>query len=212
MVGRDGTSITFVGNNTKYIFTIGLCQGNCDEDMDCLDDIICYKYIGFGAVTWYRGTDKKVVEYCIYVPLHPATDGHMTSTLVNGSIEGPTRFHSDGSGGMYLIIIGTNNNGIHPIGLCQGDNDEYTDCLDYLICHQRDCFEPVPVCYGSGKKTADHCIAVMLRPSPYDQPNSPHRNGPMAGPIENYTGVGAGMCLTYVGKNPEDPPPDTLSW
>jgi hypothetical protein len=49
-----------------------------------------------------------------------------------------------------------------PLGLCQGDCDSDEDCLDELVCFQRDYLERVPGCSGQGTPSYDYCIAGPL--------------------------------------------------
>jgi hypothetical protein len=48
-----------------------------------------------------------------------------------------------------------------PLGLCQGDCDTDDDCLDELICFQRDYLERVPGCSGQGTASYDYCVAPI---------------------------------------------------
>lgn len=44
------------------------------------------------------------------------------------------------------------------LGLCEGDCDTDNDCVNDLVCYQRDGFSKVPSCEGNGKKDLDYCI------------------------------------------------------
>ena len=48
-----------------------------------------------------------------------------------------------------------------PLGLCQGDCDNDEDCLDELICFQREYLETVPGCSGQGTPSYDYCIVPL---------------------------------------------------
>ena len=76
--GGDGTSLTYVGNNPEDIFPLGLCQGDCDDDADCTDDLICYQRVGYEGVPGCPGAGKMNVDYCISVKTRPVTGGLMT--------------------------------------------------------------------------------------------------------------------------------------
>jgi hypothetical protein len=48
-----------------------------------------------------------------------------------------------------------------PLGLCQGDCDTDDDCLDELVCFQREYLERVPGCSGQGTASYDYCVAPI---------------------------------------------------
>jgi hypothetical protein len=49
---------------------------------------------------------------------------------------------------LELVTLGDDTT--MPLGQCEGDCDADYDCLDDLICFQRDSFESVPGCSGNG--------------------------------------------------------------
>ena len=68
-----------------------------------------------------------------------------------------------GVGATSLVALG---NGVcresTPCGRCEGDCDSDDACLPGLKCMQRDRFEPVPGCDGSGAKGWDYCYDHSL--------------------------------------------------
>lgn len=46
----------------------------------------------------------------------------------------------------------------YPLGKCQGDCDEDTDCIDGLICYYRRAGEAVPGCGGELSTNVDYCV------------------------------------------------------
>ena len=75
-----------------------------------------------------------------------------------------------------FVVDKKDNLGSKAYGLCEGDCDKDSDCSSGLTCFQRDGDEPIPGCFGSGKKGSDYCVAV--------KPLDSSRNG----------GTGYGMC------------------
>ncbi|CAJ1933102.1 unnamed protein product [Cylindrotheca closterium] len=64
-----------------------------------------------------------------------------------------------------LSYVGNNGNPSHefPLAMCEGDCDSDNDCMDNLICRQRDGTESVPGCNGSGNNPGtDFCTDPSL--------------------------------------------------
>jgi hypothetical protein len=71
---------------------------------------------------------------------------------------------------------------------CQGDCDKDSDCADGLKCFQRDRYEAVPGCIGSGWASMDYCYdpqddpslaapTTPTQPLPHDAPTTPTTTG-----------------------------------
>lgn len=59
----------------------------------------------------------------------------------------------------YLLMVG--NDGVFdefPLGVCQGDCDDHSDCQGDLMCMQRIADEPVPGCQGRTEFSVDYCV------------------------------------------------------
>ena len=72
-----------------------------------------------------------------------------------------------------LKIVGNNGYPLefYPLKECQGDCDSNDECIDDLVCLQRDAGEVVPGCLGSDETSkTDYCIHPSLVPS--DQTSS----------------------------------------
>ena len=52
--------------------------------------------------------------------------------------------------------------GTFPLGQCQGDCDDDSECADGLACFQRDDYEMVPGCSGKGERKTDYCYDPTL--------------------------------------------------
>jgi hypothetical protein len=65
--------------------------------------------------------------------------------------------------------LDSSRNGGTGYGLCEGDCDYDSDCDAGLRCFQRDGYESVPGCSGSGKKGWDYCYQATPLP-PISQP------------------------------------------
>mmetsp|Transcript_2625 Transcript_2625/g.5642 ORF Transcript_2625/g.5642 Transcript_2625/m.5642 type:complete len:440 (-) Transcript_2625:343-1662(-) len=49
-----------------------------------------------------------------------------------------------------------------PLGECQGDCDNDSECQSSLVCFLRDAFAPVPGCTGNGNIDTDYCVVRPL--------------------------------------------------
>lgn len=63
-----------------------------------------------------------------------------------------------------LTIVGDEGlpEGTFPLGQCQGDCDDDSECADGLACFQRDDYEMVPGCSGKGERKTDYCYDPTL--------------------------------------------------
>ncbi|CAJ1965677.1 unnamed protein product [Cylindrotheca closterium] len=139
-------SLTVVGNNglPQSAFPLGLCQGDCDDDSDCEHGLICFQRDSNVAVPGCSGglDDASLSDYCIRPSSSPAVP---------------------------LNLVG--NNGIpasaFPLGLCQGDCDDDSNCEPGLVCFQRDSNVAVPGCSGGldDASLSDYCIRPSSSPA-----------------------------------------------
>ena len=84
----------------------------------------------------------------------------------------------------YLFDIG-NNKPAGSYGLCEGDCDIDDDCKDNLICEQRDEYEEVPGCDGTGRRRTDYC----RDPDPSTTAPTPKTTNPKKSPSSQPTKV-----------------------
>lgn len=130
---------------------MGACEGDCDGDDDCLDDLVCFQRKGLEQVPSCTGTGVVGTDYCHVPPTNtitgPPTDAPDTTTP-------PPPF-------LILQDVGNNGNphGAFPLGECQGDCDQDGDCEGTLKCFQRQGHQPVPGCAGLGSPGTDYCYS-----------------------------------------------------
>jgi hypothetical protein len=135
-VPEDGP-LVYVGNGHV---NLGKCEGDCDRDSDCQGDLQCFQRSGTTPVPGCLGDGKDGTAYCYEVPADP---------------DAP----EDGE----LVYVG--NGGVpadkFPLGKCEGDCDNDSECQGDLRCFLRSGFEPVPGCTGEGLESTDYCYDPM---------------------------------------------------
>ncbi|CAJ1938004.1 unnamed protein product [Cylindrotheca closterium] len=121
--------------------SLGRCEGDCDTDEDCADDLVCYQKNDCQYVAGCLGSfdDYSYTDYCVR--------------------------KSDVNAGKLALddtVVGDFNH--QQLQLCQGDCDEYYDCAPGLICLHRHANEPVPGCIGAETHfRTDYCISPNNR-------------------------------------------------
>jgi hypothetical protein len=180
---------------------LGLCQGDCDNDDECLPHLYCFLRDGNKAVPGCRGglLDGSKTDYCVY-----------NETYWLGECEGHCAGHVDCAPGLYCFQrnafqsapgcsddsewIGNETDVCvtvphgklldyggsppierKPLGECQGDCDRDADCQEGLICFQRSKRGHVPGCLAGDKDTSnsDYCILPPPTSPPYFLPTPP---------------------------------------
>ncbi|CAB9510452.1 expressed unknown protein [Seminavis robusta] len=156
----------FVGDGLPSSgLSLGLCQGDCDVDEDCLDELVCYQRRFDEPIPWCRGNALNSVDYCVKPP--PTVEEVPPATM------SPTTMATAAPTDMVVALQTVGDEPEMPLGICQGDCDTNDDCLDDLICFQRDHVEPVPGCVGTGSVSYDYCIIdPYATASPTMDPNS----------------------------------------
>lgn len=160
------------------------CEGDCDDDSDCLPGLKCFSREGVGeAVPGCFGgeEDNTLTDYCYLPDSTVNPDGTTTTTNAPSTTttQSPTTAEtlspttlatnaptvlSDGTGAepVALTSLGWSPpEDQKPLSACQGDCDDDSDCLPGLICFQR--FLPndaVPGCTGGELDSSlmDYCI------------------------------------------------------
>ena len=128
--------LTSVGNGglPADAFPLKLCQGDCDTDADCEGNLRCFQRIGVEPIVGCIGKGQNRQDYC-FEPV----DG---------------------------VLARLGNNGIpenaFPLGMCQGDCDNDSECQGDLVCVQRDGFEKIPYCDGIGTFGSDYCSRLPV--------------------------------------------------
>jgi len=117
------------------------CYGDCDEDSDCVDQLICYHRSGFEPIPGCKGIGRGGNDYCtIPSPSNP-------STLTNTSFCSQT----------------------DPCGSCTDNCTSDEECYGDLMCYRRDgSMEPVPGCIGTGTSGFNYCTEPELYTRSHD--------------------------------------------
>lgn len=168
--------LKYIGNDwdPSTAFPLNECEGDCDKDGDCRDDLICiqrntdsYKPVPgcLGGETNSWGTD-----YCARPDATILTGSPTTLPTVSPTISAaPTPPYP------RLNKIGNDWNPASgfPLSECEGDCDRNRDCKGTLICFQRDATESVPGCLGGETQSSrtDYCVRpdatiMTARPTP----------------------------------------------
>ena len=181
---------------------LGLCQGHCDNNDECLPHHYCFLRDENEAVPGCQGglLDGTRTNYCVY-----------NKTYWWEECEGHCVGHADCAPGLYCfqrnafqsapgcsdsdfnwfgnetdVCVTTpygkllNYGGSPPIerkplGECEGDCDNDADCQEGLICFQRSRLRHVPGCLGGDEDSSnsDYCILPPPTLPPYFLPISP---------------------------------------
>jgi hypothetical protein len=74
--------LAFVGNGNKFSvpLPLGLCEGDCDSDEDCMDALICYQRDGGEETPGCLGNDDTANDYCV----HPSELSNQIRTWQDG--------------------------------------------------------------------------------------------------------------------------------
>mmetsp|Transcript_24032 Transcript_24032/g.41177 ORF Transcript_24032/g.41177 Transcript_24032/m.41177 type:complete len:507 (+) Transcript_24032:325-1845(+) len=108
---------------------LGPCEGDCDTDDECADDLVCGERDGYNKVPGCDGMGRKNSEYCHY----PTDRAPELETVVDQPSEGAL------------------------LGKCEGDCNHDDDCEGSLVCYHRGGTESVPGCSGEGIARKDYC-------------------------------------------------------
>lgn len=146
--------LDFVGNDGNLQgMPLGVCQGDCDTDEDCLDELVCFQRALNEPIPACRGDGMPSMDYCILPPVQVLPDEPTEAVTM-----APTIAETLAATEMLVALQTVGDSGGLPLGLCQGDCDVDEDCLDDLICFQRSFVESVPGCAGQGFPSYDYCI------------------------------------------------------
>jgi hypothetical protein len=134
-------------------FPLGRCQGDCDKDIDCQGNLICFQRNEHDTVPHCLGNDWSRTDYCI-PPLDPVTTPQPSPP--------PTPSPADNTRNTNLRFGTT-----FPLGRCEGDCDSNNHCQDGLVCFQRNNNVDVPACQGgtSDSTLTDYCIPAEVFPA-----------------------------------------------
>ncbi len=164
-------------------FLLGECEGDCDNDDDCLPGLICFsrETAGVGVPGCLGGEeDRSLTDYCTY-PSLPAPEESDNDAIIrnvgtfppteeptNKPTVKPTKAPTNPPASDTEEIKPIRLNGISwspprssKLNRCEGDCDIDDDCGEGLYCFQR--FAPkteVPGCIGGGSDSSlmDYCV------------------------------------------------------
>jgi len=120
----------------------GLCEGDCDSDVDCIGDLVCFYRNGGEQVP---GCNDPYNNIIVHEDINFCCDPN-----VEGCGDPP-------AGEFELISIGNDGYDIFPLPICRGDCDNDDDCQGALRCFQREGGEEVPGCTGSPSIPDNYC-------------------------------------------------------
>jgi len=146
---------------------LGLCEGDCDSDEDCAEDLFCFiKDTGVLSVPGCNGFDMSRTDYCTYKNMTTSSSSAPPANYSSSSI---TLSDSSELPLLFAYIENPPNISSLPLQLCQGDCDSDTDCANELICYMKPLNESlVPGCAGISITRTDFCIdpnALIVVPS-----------------------------------------------
>lgn len=132
--GNDGSP--------RSAFPLGECEGDCDIDADCAEDLVCFQRNRGDPVPACSGTPVSNWDYCVKPDPYPNKPSDPSP---------PPR--------QRLQFVGNNGipSDVFPLGKCQGDCDTDDECAGDLVCFQRDGNEHVPGCSGNDPTANDYC-------------------------------------------------------
>mmetsp|Transcript_20978 Transcript_20978/g.51558 ORF Transcript_20978/g.51558 Transcript_20978/m.51558 type:complete len:269 (+) Transcript_20978:914-1720(+) len=139
--GSGFKRLAFFGDQDYDYYELGQCEGDCDFDSDCEIGLICYeRERDSGNVPRCVGNANLIGfgndDFCI-----PRPSSNFLISVFENEVGG------DVAGG-----------GQYPIPRCAGDCDTDADCQGSLTCFQRQGFNGVPGCSGTGEEDFDYCI------------------------------------------------------
>jgi len=110
------------------------CRGDCDEDTDCLNGLVCFQ----------RDFEPRTVPGCTgdAFQIGNGDDDFCIQASAN-------TLNYRGDNGQPANAF--------PLGNCQGDCDDDSECAGNLKCFERAEFEDVPGCVGFGVSGFDYC-------------------------------------------------------
>jgi hypothetical protein len=124
--------ITGDDGNPKDRFPLGLCQGDCDNDIQCFGDLTCFMRTGYQPVPGCSGLGVYGKDYC-YKP----------------QVSNSLTFLANEQKHAYM----------YPLGKCKGQCFTDSDCIKGLKCFLRRANESVPGCIGDGVLGKGYCYA-----------------------------------------------------
>lgn len=132
-----------------------LCQGDCDFDSDCADNLICFhrddRAIHVPGCGSTDNINDNTIDFCVDPNTLIITNSIPITefSVVSSSVVATSNVASNGT--IVDLIVPQNvpfPENSPRLQKCQGDCDEDVDCTGILLCYQRIRNEPVPGCSG----------------------------------------------------------------
>lgn len=190
----EETALT-VPDNLRYTRSpMRECEGSCSVDDDCLGRLVCLQSSSSynGVFPGCIGVDNSGQNFCVQPMSLPANPAPSTSAPVPSPTAGQTpspttSFNLPSTPTSAPVIAGPekpqlelkgNNHfpaSAFPLGQCQGDCDNDSECAEGLVCFQRDFTGAIPGCSGTPAWNHDYCInpADLEQPSDIELPGTP---------------------------------------
>lgn len=145
-------ALDLIGNNgsPSEKFPLGLCQGDCDNDIECFGDLTCFMRTGLQTVPGCAEAGQYGKDYC-YNPQKPQA--------------------------LTFLATKQKHPESYPLQRCQGQCDSDTDCADTLKCFQRAGTQTVPGCIGTGVSGMAYCYSPLATGT---VPNSQSSSAPVS--------------------------------
>jgi hypothetical protein len=109
---------------------MALCEGDCDDDSDCVAGLVCRQRNAGDEIPGCQGDLSTNSDVCV--------KSNTLSPLIDFGDTPPDSFK--------------------PLRLCEGDCDDDSDCGRGLVCKHRDAGDNVPGCAGDFSTSADICV------------------------------------------------------
>lgn len=160
--GNDGSPAS--------VFPLTKCQGDCDKDSDCANNLKCFNRKPGDDIRKIPGCTTSTVtkltndgtDYC-YDPKDSITSPIKAPSPVATPRSAPKSAPTTTRGTILYKGEDWNPRDAYPLGICEGDCDGDYDCEGELVCHHRDTDDSgklgqVPSCAGRDSTTRDYCI------------------------------------------------------
>lgn len=96
---------------------LGKCEGDCDHDSDCADELVCFQRDGLATVPGCRGTGEYDNDYCIELGINELRGKTLNPNGKLGRCEGDCDDDSECEDGLVCF----QRDGLSPVPGCIGE-------------------------------------------------------------------------------------------